>query len=171
MDSDGTLPRRAVPIRVVALSYDAKGNLTTDAGGTAYTWDFDNRLQRVDKMVKGDVLPPRFYKYDALGRRISNHWQLTPSSAERVYVSAGQQVLAEYVHAEGESTIHQSYVYGSYVDEPVALINADDELFYYHRNNLYSVAAISNTTGAVVERYYYDAYGVAGGFKGMESGL
>ena len=60
-------------------------------------------------------------------------------------------------------------MYGSYVDEPIALINADDELFYYHRNNLYSVAAISNATGAVVERYYYDAYGVASGFKGMEA--
>jgi len=30
---------------------------------------------------------------------------------------------------------------------------------YFHQNHLYSVAAMTNSTGAVVERYRYDAYG------------
>ena len=32
--------------------------------------------------------------------------------------------------------------------------------FYTHANHLYSIAAITNTAGAVVERYSYNAYGV-----------
>jgi RHS repeat-associated protein len=50
------------------------------------------------------------------------------------------------------------YVYGSYVDEPLALIVGTAK-YYYHVNHLYSVAALTNSTGAVVERYRYDAYG------------
>jgi RHS repeat-associated protein len=50
------------------------------------------------------------------------------------------------------------YVYGSYVDEALALINSSGK-YYYHANHLYSVAALTNQAGAVVERYRYSAYG------------
>jgi len=45
-----------------------------------------------------------------------------------------------------------------YVDEPLALITPTQK-YYYHANHLYSVAALTNNVGAVVERYRYDAYG------------
>jgi len=44
------------------------------------------------------------------------------------------------------------------VDEPLALITPTQK-YYYHANHLYSVAALTNNVGAVVERYRYDAYG------------
>ena len=53
------------------------------------------------------------------------------------------------------------YVYGSYVDEPL-MMKAGGQNYYYATNRLYSVAAISDQTGAVVERYKYDAYGKQG---------
>jgi len=52
----------------------------------------------------------------------------------------------------------RGYVYGSYVDEPLALITPTQK-YYYHANHLYSVAALTNNVGVVVERYRYDAYG------------
>jgi RHS repeat-associated protein len=52
----------------------------------------------------------------------------------------------------------RGYVYGSYVDEALALV-APAGRWFYHANNLYSVAALSDAAGAVVERYRYDAYG------------
>ena len=45
-----------------------------------------------------------------------------------------------------------------YVDEPLALITPTAK-YYYHANHLYSVAALTNNVGVVVERYRYDAYG------------
>jgi len=45
-----------------------------------------------------------------------------------------------------------------YVDEPLALITQTQK-YYYHANHLYSVAALTNNAGTVVERYRYDAYG------------
>ncbi len=48
----------------------------------------------------------------------------------------------------------RSYVYGSYVDEPLMMVLRDRK-YYYHSNHLYSVAALSDSTGAVKERYRY----------------
>ena len=48
-----------------------------------------------------------------------------------------------------------------YVDEPL-MMKAGGQNYYYATNRLYSVAAISDQSGAVVERYKYDAYGKQG---------
>ena len=42
------------------------------------------------------------------------------------------------------------------------MMKAGGQNYYYATNRLYSVAAISDQTGAVVERYKYDAYGKQG---------
>jgi RHS repeat-associated protein len=56
----------------------------------------------------------------------------------------------------------KEFVYGGYVDEVVAYqqtVNGVSTRYYPHYNHLYSVAALTNSSGAVVERYSYDAYG------------
>ena len=52
----------------------------------------------------------------------------------------------------------RGYVYGSYIDEPLALITPTAK-YYNHANHLYSVAALTDAAGSVVERYRYDTYG------------
>ena len=52
-------------------------------------------------------------------------------------------------------------VLGSYVDEPL-MMKAGGSKYYFATNHLYSVAALTDSTGAVVERYKYDAYGRQG---------
>ena len=52
--------------------------------------------------------------------------------------------------------------YGGYVDEVVAYtqkVGGVTTRYYPHYNHLYSVAALTDATGAVVERYKYTAYG------------
>src|SRR5262249_30185318 len=63
----------------------------------------------------------------------------------------------------------QQYVYGGYIDEPLVIdrnLNGDntatgagDQRLFYYQNTLYSVFALTDTTGKVVEGYQYDAYG------------
>jgi RHS repeat-associated protein len=48
--------------------------------------------------------------------------------------------------------------YGSYVDEVLAIVDGAGRK-YVHSNHLYSPAALTDSTGAVLERYRYDAYG------------
>ena len=68
----------------------------------------------------------------------------------------------------GTATLLRKYVYATYVDERCLFIDktalgsigaGTEELFYYHANNLYSVAAMTDAAGLVIERYAYDAYG------------
>jgi RHS repeat-associated protein len=55
-------------------------------------------------------------------------------------------------------------VWGVYVDELVSYTvqkpRKSPVRYYTHANPLYSIAATTNTSGAVVERYCYNAYGV-----------
>ena len=141
-----------------AISHDVKGNITeipTNVSSPARKlfWDFDNRLTGVD--TTGDSTPEVTYSYDALGRRV---WR-TESSATVVYVSAGQQVVCDYPSgAAPSSTPTYRYVWGDYVDEPI-LRRAGSTYHYYHHNQQFSTIGLTNSSGVVVERYGYTAYG------------
>ena len=51
------------------------------------------------------------------------------------------------------------YVYGQYIDEPVMMVNSSGT-YYYHQNNLYSVAALTAASdGSLKECYAYTPYG------------
>ena len=53
----------------------------------------------------------------------------------------------------------RSTCYASYVDEPLMMVSGAGTKHYFHQNHLYSVSAMTDGSGAVVERYRYDAYG------------
>ena len=150
------------------IAHDPAGNLTRKPGDTLdrYTWDFDNRLASAD--VDQDGTAECGYQYDALGRRVSKTVPDGEGSAATVFVGDGQQVAAEYTADAASGSPDRRFVYGDYIDEPIVMIDTtalgstgagSEELFYYHQNSLYSVAAISDASGTVVERYGYSAYG------------
>jgi len=147
-----------------SLAHDAKGNLTRKGGDAndRFKWDFDNMMSSADTDVDGtDDLE---FTYDALGRRVSKDDRTTHT----VYVcttSGGGgmgQVVVEYTaNADPSATpAVQVYVYGSYVDEPLMKVDGSGGKLYYHTNRQYSVTALTNASGTVVERYAYAAYGV-----------
>jgi len=129
-----------------ALTYDSKGNLTRDDSGARYSWDFENRLLEARRRDGPEIR----YFYDALGRRLAK----TMPTKKMVFVHDGDQVVVEYENRR----LARRYVYGSYVDEPLALFT-DDGPFFYTSNHLYSSAALTDGGRRVVERYRYDAYG------------
>ena len=146
-------------IDATTLTYDAKGNLTTNANGDTYAWDFDNRLRTAT--VSGDVST---YTYDALGRRTSKE----VGAAKTLFVSSTRplpssphagQVLAEYASGAAPSSPTEKHVFGYYIDEPILKVGTGG-LVYYHANDLFSIAALTDTDGDPIERYAYTAYGV-----------
>jgi len=67
-------------------------------------------------------------------------------------------VQAEYTDGSWD----RSFVYGTYLDEPLMMTaQGTYDGTYYHANDLYSVAALTDATGTVIERYKYDPYGKA----------
>ena len=120
------------------------------------------------------------YEYDTLGRRVAKVVNDTAASTSTraIFVCATQpiqhspyagQVMAEYESVNGAgATLARKYAYGSYIDEPLVLIDRTalgsrpvdtDELVHYHQNSLYCVAALVDSGSAVVERYAYSPYG------------
>ncbi len=142
-----------------AVTHDTKGNTTSIPAvlrpGTdplAMKWDFENKLIGAD--IDNDATDDVTYQWDALLRRVGRDDGTTAS----VYVQNGQQTVADYTSGTAASSPTYTYVYASYIDEPV-LRGGTGGLRYYHRGQQYSITALTNASGTVVERYAYDAYG------------
>ena len=95
------------------------------------------------------------YEYDYLGRRVFRftfHDSRTTS-----YVYDGAQVIAEY---EG-GALKRRFYYGPGIDEPICMITVSggETKYYYHFDGLGSVAALSDDSGQITERYEYDVFG------------
>jgi RHS repeat-associated protein len=56
----------------------------------------------------------------------------------------------------------RKYIYGSGIDEPIIMIDASGNFYYYHYDALGSVVALSKVNGSIseiVEAYVYDVFG------------
>ncbi len=157
---EGTVPFAVNPLtnRYTAiashpLDYDAAGNLTQDKDGYQFSYDYENRI--VEVRNSSDALVAEF-DYDTQGRRIHKiSYDSVPSAATLYYYSDNWQVLAEY---DGSDVQQAYYVFGNYIDEVLVMCRNSTDYYYLH-DHLYSPVAILSATGAVVERYEYDAYG------------
>jgi len=134
------------------MSHDRKGNLTQNKDGSLYTWDFDNQLSY---STAGTPSVNAAYAYDALGRRVSK----SSGNTITVFVHSNYQIATEYKSVNGGAfTEHQSFVYATYIDDPIALISTNGT-YFYHSNQQYSISAITDSNGNLSERYGYNAYG------------
>ncbi|WP_040015960.1 RHS repeat domain-containing protein [Desulfobacter postgatei] len=136
----------------VSLDYDDNGNVIEDERYT-YVYDEENRLQRVTRRSDSQIVG--IYQYDALGRRVDKQASPTGTVTETLYFYDDARVIEE------QSTLaatQAEYIYGNYIDE-VLVMSRGGQLYYYHQNALWSVAAITDSLANVVERYTYDAYG------------
>ncbi|AMV31579.1 tRNA3(Ser)-specific nuclease WapA precursor [Pirellula sp. SH-Sr6A] len=144
------------------VTTDVKGNitllpttLTTSGVAMAIGYDFDNKLKSadVDNNGSNDVT----FQYDALGRRVARQG----TSGSFVYVQHDQQTIADYGYGDAPSSPTHRYVYASYIDEPVVrkAAGTSGTIHYLHRNQQYSITAVTTSSGSVAERYAYTAYG------------
>lgn len=126
--------------------YDANGNLTQD-GQHTYSYDFDNHLISVDN---GNTA---VYKYDALGRRVEKSTS-SPTTTTHYYY-AGNQIIEE---RDATDQVTATYLYGGGIDD-ILQMRRNGQDYWYHKNHLGSVVALTDGQGSVVERYEYDPYG------------
>lgn len=149
---------------------DANGN-RIKASKFKLFFDAFDRLVRVERASDGTQVAR--YRYDALGRRV--HKQVFDSGGaladEVFFVSDGAQEIEE-LNADG--TLRADYVWGGqYVDQVVQMRRDTGggpgfEEYYYHANSMYSVAALTDASGAVVERYSYSS--IYGEHEATDSG-
>ncbi|MFO0795348.1 MAG: RHS repeat-associated core domain-containing protein, partial [Candidatus Brocadiaceae bacterium] len=138
--------------------YDNRGNLIND-GTNLYQYDFNNRLRTVVRKADSAVIAN--YNYDAFNRRVERI--VTNMDALNEHVKYSYDGWREIYEKADNS--NQQYVYGKWLDEPIAIHTdsdgdgAIDATFFYHDDGKSNIAAITNASGDVVKRYTYDAYG------------
>lgn len=131
-------------INATAPGYDSKGNLLTWAGGTN-AYDAQNRLLTVQRDTNSAA-----FVYDGRNRCM----QRTINGVTTTCIYDGWDLIAEY----NGSTPLAEYVHGPGVDEVLARFTATNAV-YYAGDALNSTAALTDGSGAVVERYRYTAFG------------
>ena len=141
-----------------SYQYDDNGNLTRKtllATGTftAYTYDAENRLTKVEEFAAGNptAVATSTYRYDGLGRRIEK----VGNGQTKRYIYDGEDILLEY---DGANVLQARYTHGPGIDEPIA-VTKGGSTFFYHQDGLGTVTDLTDSAGATAKSYSYDAYG------------
>ena len=151
--------------------YDNNGN-ETDDGTYLYTYDAENRLRTVALESNGELIA--VYSYDARGRRIEK--VVTNSGGQDGTTDFSYDGWQDIEERDGSGALAQQYVYGAYLDEPLVMdrnlgggataTGPGDQRLFYNQNAMYSVYALTDVSGKILEAYQYDAYGKATVFTG-----
>ncbi|MCU0548662.1 MAG: choice-of-anchor C family protein [Leptolyngbya sp. Prado105] len=144
-----------------SYTYDANGSTLTkteNGNTTTYVWNDDKRLIAATiRNANGDIEQQLQYRYNDDGIRVSStaNGQETRFLLDEVQPYA--QVLEEYTP---NGTVAVSYVYGN----DLISQTQEGQTTYYHVDGLGSTTELTDTTGTVVSRSRYDAFG--NGVKG-----
>lgn len=130
----------------VNIAYDDNGNII-EYKNKKYIFDFLNRLIALKDSNNNEIA--RYY-YDAQNRRVEK----LINNITTTYLYQNNQVVQE--RENGITT--NTYYYGEYIDDPIAY-SFDEQIYYYVKDNNYSVVSIINKNAKVVESYSYTPFG------------
>ncbi len=137
------------------VGFDRTGNMTKAPKPTnwssAYTLVYDAWDRLVQ--VKDGATVVAAYAYDGLTRRVT---KTIASDVRHYYYSADWQVLEERLN--GATTSDKQWMWGIRGIDDLVLRDTTTERLYALRDAM-SITTLVNTSGAVVERYGYDAFG------------
>ncbi|MDR0183578.1 RHS repeat-associated core domain-containing protein [Lysobacter arvi] len=139
-----------------ALTYDARGNLKTNAGWT-YGFDADNRLRSANKTGVAATLD-----YDPEGRL----GKTTINSVATVFEYDGDQMVQEN---SATGTLQRRHVYGLESDVPLVTYDGAGTTAktWLYRDQLGSVIATASGTGTRKDIYTYGPFGEPNVTTGM----
>ena len=148
-------------------TYDADGNLVEKVGiatgpdnGITWTYTYDDRNQMISAVeTQGStVLADVTYEYDVFGNRIQEV-RLTgvhcPTQVTR-FAYDRQNVWADL---GGSNNLVMRRLFLNSMDSVTARITATGTVAWYLTDRLGSVRVLTDASGAVIDRIYYDGYG------------
>jgi RHS repeat-associated protein len=154
-DANDRLLTETLAGAVTQYTYDADGNtlsrVTSPTDQVVYHWNADGRLTGPD-VTDASGTHAVVYLYDADGNRVAS---TTDGAVTRYLVDANRpyaEVLLEYSPG---GVIQASYVYGRDLISQAR----GGVLAYYHRDGLGDTRVLTDRSGAVTDRYTYDAFG------------
>jgi len=143
--------------------YDDNGNLTSKSGEATYTWDFEERLIRVDK-TDGTVVT---HAYDADGNRVRT--EITPSTGPPQFTNFLVDPISSLSHVVAESDGSGTFLaYYVRADDLLSVIRLTEQR-HYHADGLGSIRVLTDETGAITDIYAYTAFGEELGHIGTDA--
>ncbi|RXJ98929.1 hypothetical protein CRV02_12825 [Arcobacter sp. CECT 8989] len=137
-----------IDITSTDIEYDEVGNVKSYKN-KKFVYDYLNRLIE----VKNGSQTIARYTYDVLNRRVSK--ELLNENKTITYIYHKNRVIQEY---ENDS-LTNSYAYSEYIDDPIAYIY-NGNTYYYLKDRQYSIQAITDSLGNIVESYSYNSFGI-----------
>lgn len=136
-----------------AYTYDDNGNHLTRNDGVdedTFTYDVENRLVAANRSI--DAAVSATYAYDADGIRT----RVVLGSETTHYTTDKNRAYAQVLVESTDSDV-VTYLYG---DDLIRMTRPGDVLRYYQYDGQMSTRQLIDETGAVVDSYTYDAFGV-----------
>jgi YD repeat-containing protein len=137
---------------VLPRTRDDNGNTTADEQ-RRYEYDALDRLVRVRDRATGSTQVE--YSYDALDRLVRR--RAYAPDIVTLFVYDGEQLVEEY---DGAALLEREYVWGLSEGDLVQE-RTPTATWYAHGDGRNDVVALAGASGAIVERYDYDAFGRA----------
>ncbi|MBX3711354.1 MAG: hypothetical protein KF800_05285 [Lysobacter sp.] len=147
--------RNTAGATVVAIDYDARGNLR-NKNGQIHDFDYGNRLRA--------VMNKEAYRYDGLGRRIMNWRPPQPGASTgtlsfSMYSQNGQIPYEEDHHGTPTTAKENIYLAGSVIATRENKWGVSVEVKYQHTDALGSPVAVTDASGQIIERMDYEPWG------------
>ena len=139
---DGRITSRIVAGETYSLSYGAEGRLSNYSGPGGY----------------GD------YEFDHLGRRTKMTVTVNGQTTATRMVYQGHDVIAELIDEGDNGSIDRRRLYWilPQIDQRIGFVDIEGSIakaYYYETDQVGSVLQVRDASGAVVNRYIYDAFG------------
>ena len=139
-------------------SYNSNGCLTDD-GTFDFSYDTENQLVEAD-----DGSTVSAYIYDPMRRQN----QKDVGGTKTRFIYSGVQLVAIY---DGSGNFVKRFVYGAGLDEALIELDDMDVPTYIHHDQIGSVIATTDGTGAVLNSHAYSPFGEAGSLSGTTFGF
>ena len=179
-DNVGNRTQETIGGTTNSLSYTAGTNKIYNAtvSGTSYTYAYDNSGNVIRKTWNPDNQNNYYYNYANMltraelngARTITNYYggggslkikKTDSQTGSRYYAYNGIDPLCEY---DSTGTIKKKYVYA--FGKCIGMIDSVGRRYLYHHDQVGSVRLVTDTTGAVVNRYYYYPFGDSLSYSG-----
>jgi RHS repeat-associated protein len=153
-----------------ARTNDANGNLTV-AASEYFIYDYRNELIASYHYTGTGFNQTFAAKYDCFGRRIEKvtplgttrfYYQVSPGQGHENWAVApgqGQNHYQEIEEQDDTDATVATYVWGNGIDE-LLTTDRNGQRYFFHADDLGSIRKVTDDTGAVVEQYRYDDYGL-----------
>jgi len=155
-----------------SMIYDMHGNVTKKFDNQeniyyVFEYDGDNKLVYAEKYKNDFLLLKARYTFDGLGRRIEKEVTKGSVVVRKSYIYNGDDILLEYNTTDSTPVETARYIGTGDIDDNLMAIK-NGKPFFYHKDHLGSIVAITDGAGEVVQKNQYSSFGKILSIKNKE---